>query len=65
MITYEKKMSITGGTTYIVKLDGKKVGEIRVLASGFQYFPNGSKQGGDVFKTLGSARLRSNEITSI
>jgi hypothetical protein len=58
MLTYEKKMGITGGTTYRVLLDSKHVGEIRVLADGFQYFPKGgkAKDGGEVFKTLGACK---------
>ena len=35
-----------------VLLDGKKVGEIRKVKGGFQYFPKGSKNGGDVIPQL-------------
>jgi len=35
-----------------VLLDDKLVGEIRPVNGGWQYFPKGSKIGGDVFKRL-------------
>lgn len=40
-----------------VYLAGKRIGRIREFnytgqSSGFQYFPNGSKSGGDIFPTL-------------
>jgi hypothetical protein len=35
-----------------VKLAGKKVGEIKPVDGGFQYFPNRA-EGGEVFPTLG------------
>lgn len=36
-----------------VRLEGKIVGEIRSVATGFQYFPKGQKKGGDIFPTIG------------
>jgi len=49
MITYE--------TIIKVKLDGKVTGTIKSVSShhiddGWQYFPKGSKTGGDVFASL-------------
>lgn len=38
--------------TIHVLLDGKRVGEIRSVEGGFQYFPKGQKKGGEVFQTL-------------
>lgn len=39
--------------TYPVKLGGKKIGEIRnEKENEFQYFPKGSKTGGEIFSTL-------------
>ena len=35
-----------------VCLDGKICGEIREVTGGYQYFPKGSKVGGDVYPTL-------------
>jgi hypothetical protein len=35
-----------------VRLDGKICGEIRKVKSGFQYFPKGSKHGGQIYKTV-------------
>ena len=35
-----------------VFLEGKKVGEIKKVVGGWQYFPKGSKQGGDIFKKI-------------
>lgn len=37
------------GTEIKVYLAGKKAGEIRKVKTGWQYFPKGSKNGGDVF----------------
>ena len=37
----------------LVKLDGKVVGHINQVKGGYQYFPKGSKTGGEVFKTKG------------
>ena len=36
----------------MVFLDGKYVGKIRRMDGGWQYFPKGDKQGGQVFKKL-------------
>jgi hypothetical protein len=35
-----------------VRLDGKVVGEIRVVSNGYQYFPTGEKTGGEVFQNI-------------
>lgn len=34
------------------RIDGRACGEIRKVDGGYQYFPKGSKIGGDVFKTV-------------
>jgi hypothetical protein len=47
MIEYEEK-----GGKWLVYLDGRRVGEIRVVQGGFQYFTRGSRHGGEVFPTL-------------
>lgn len=35
-----------------VKLDGKKVGDIRMVDNGWQYFPKGQTTGGEIYPTL-------------
>ena len=35
-----------------VSLDGKIVGEIRKVPTGYQYFPKGQKTGGEIFTTV-------------
>ncbi len=49
MITYDKKP-----TTWVVKLDGKTVGEIRQVVGGYQYYPKGGKlkDAGEVYLTV-------------
>lgn len=37
---------------FSVMLDGKKVGKIVAVGKGWQYFPKGSKCGGDIFVNL-------------
>lgn len=39
-----------------VYLDGKKVGEIKEVDRGWQYFPKGQKDGGEVFKNISDCR---------
>lgn len=39
-----------GKTT--VKLDGKLIGEIKIVKGGYQYYPKGQKRGGEVFPVL-------------
>lgn len=39
-----------------VYLDGIRIGEIRVVSGGFQYFPRGQKIGGDIFPTLAEVK---------
>lgn len=48
MLTFELKSRI------IVKLAKKIVGEIKTVKGGYQYFPKGSKTGGEVYKSLDS-----------
>ena len=35
-----------------VRIDGVIIGEIKPIKKGWQYFPNGQKEGGDIFETL-------------
>lgn len=35
-----------------VRIDNKICGEIRKVTGGYQYFPKGQKNGGDVFLTV-------------
>lgn len=35
-----------------VRLDGKICGEIRKVDQGYQYFPKGQKEGGEVFSSV-------------
>ena len=35
-----------------VRTDGRISGEIRKVNGGYQYFPKGSKAGGEIFETL-------------
>jgi hypothetical protein len=35
-----------------VHLEGKPIGEIRRSKAGYQYFPKGQKEGGDIFESL-------------
>lgn len=48
------------GTKVQVKLfDGRRskiTGEIRQVEGGYQYFPTGSKVGGEILKTIGAVR---------
>ncbi|CAB3784578.1 hypothetical protein [Pararobbsia alpina] len=39
-----------------VRLDGKKIGEIRKVPDGFQYFPKGQKKGGFIYSTQDNCR---------
>ena len=52
-LTYEQV------TKFTVKLEGKVIGEIKVFPKhfgeyfpGYQYFPKGQKNGGEIFKSL-------------
>lgn len=49
MITFERTYPNLG---YNVFLNKKKVGIIKRVNSGWQYFPKGSKVGGEIFKYL-------------
>jgi len=40
-----------------VRLDGVVCGQIIKVTGGFQYFPKGSKIGGDIFKNVGLVQL--------
>jgi len=42
--------------TIHVLLENKRIGEIRTVDGGFQYFPKGQKKGGDVFPTLAACK---------
>lgn len=47
MITYKSsKLGLK------VLLEGKIVGEIRSVEGGYQYFPKGQKEGGEVFASI-------------
>ena len=48
MITY-RPMSKTSITVF---LDKKIVGHIKTVAGGYQYFPKGCKDGGDILPTV-------------
>ena len=39
-----------------VRVDGRVSGEIRKVDGGYQYFPKGSKTGGDVFATVSAVQ---------
>jgi len=39
------------GNPVKVKLDGRVIGEIRRVPEGWQYYPKGRKNGGDVFSS--------------
>ena len=43
------KLGFEDKTETIVKLEGKVVGTIKEVKSGWQYFPKGSKTGGEIF----------------
>jgi hypothetical protein len=43
---------LTFKTNVDVFLDGKKIGTIKEVKDGFQFYPNGQKIGGAVFPTL-------------
>lgn len=45
-------MSITFETKVKVRLDGKYIGDIKSVKGGYQYFPKGSKSGGDIYPRL-------------
>lgn len=49
-------------TNVIVKLDGKAIGTIKPVKypngdPGWQYFPKGTKIGGDIYSTLATCQL--------
>ncbi len=54
MITYQENRK---AGTELVKLDGKIVGKIRPVVGGFQYFPNGQKDGGAVWPSVARCKL--------
>jgi len=43
-------------TTISVRFSGKRVGTIKPVNGGWQYFPLHSKQGGEIFKTIGEVQ---------
>jgi len=42
--------------TIAVLLDDRRVGEIRTVEGGFQYFPKGQRTGGEVFPSLAACK---------
>lgn len=46
MIEYSTEMKV------VVRIDGKKSGEIVPVEGGFRYFPTGSKRGGEVYPSI-------------
>jgi len=42
--------------TIAVLLENKRVGEIRTVEGGFQYFPKGQRKGGEVFPSLAACK---------
>ena len=52
MITYKKQ----SWTVIKVFLDGKRVGSIRSVLGGWQYFPYRSDVGGEVFETISEVK---------
>ena len=48
MITYKRKDAVNE----IVFLELKRVGMIRRVMNGWQYFPKNSKNGSEIFKTI-------------
>lgn len=43
-------------TTVTVKMDGKAIGVIKEVEGGYQYFPKGSKTGGDILASVAAVR---------
>lgn len=39
-----------------VRVEGRVTGEIRPVEGGWQYFPKGRKEGGEIFKTAGDVQ---------
>jgi len=52
MITYRQM----GADRVAVLLDGKVVGHIIPKMDGFQYMPKGSKNGGEIMKSVGAVK---------
>jgi len=44
-----------------VRLDGRICGEIRKVEEGYQYFPKGQKEGGEVFNTVAQVQRSLND----
>jgi len=40
------------GNSFKVRLDGKIAGKIKSVDGGWQYFPSGSKKGGEIYTKL-------------
>lgn len=51
MITYESPKNVCN-KNLIVKLSGKRVGEIKEVINGWQYFSKGQKKGGAIWSSL-------------
>lgn len=58
MITYVDKTSknIFSNNHVVVKLDGKSIGKIIQVDNGFQYFPNNSKNGGEIYPNVNDVK---------
>lgn len=54
MIEYQYTEEKIGyrNTPIPVRFDGKRVGTIKPVEGGWQYFPINHKQGGEIFKTI-------------
>jgi hypothetical protein len=57
VITYEWRGHTSSKDVMRVKLDRKIVGVIRIVEGGYAYFPKGSKEGGEVFKSVREVQL--------
>lgn len=54
MIEYKKR---SGTLEYInVYLDKKRIGAIKFVGTGWQYFPNGWHKGGNIFPTISEVK---------
>lgn len=59
MITYAWNLT---GNAVVVRLEGKHVGYIRKIGSGWQYFPLGKNEGGELFPTLDACKTSLEEF---
>lgn len=61
MITYESPKNVCSNNL-IVKLSGKRVGEIKEVINKWQYFPKGGKEGGARWSSLAHCKRSIEEI---